>query len=262
MVLINSVILFLRDALPVFVLISLLLAFANFAGRRWYWLGGALLMGLAGSMLLTHQVDNLSEWLEGAGVEVFIFACQLIIYALLLINLQCQFKDYQNAWIATAVLMVGLVLTLDGANFLVYLFSYWSHEQTPMALVMGTILGGTVCMSLAVLLYIGCQHWLASGYPLLCALLMLLWGAGQLSYSLNLLSQVDLLPPMRPVWDTSDWIADNSELGHLLNSLMGYEAAPGLLQIIVYMLAVLLPFIWLYHLNRHAYPTPVVKGEV
>lgn len=260
--LINSVILFLRDALPVFVLISMLLAVANHSHRQISWLWWALVLGLFGSLGLTHAVDNLSELLDGAGVEVFMFSGQVATFLLLLLSLYCQFSHRRRGWRWSAIAIVALVLAMDGANFLVYFFSYWTHEQTPLALIMGTILGGAVCMSVAVLLHILCRQWLAAGYMLPGALLMLMWGAGQLSYALNLLTQVDLLPPMTPIWDTSNWIADNSELGHLLNSLMGYEAAPGLLQLSIYLLAVVLPFSWLYrhvHLSR----SPLAaKGEV
>ncbi|GGO70018.1 hypothetical protein [Bowmanella pacifica] len=260
--LINSVILFLRDALPVFVLVSMLLAVANHSQRQINWLGWALALGLLGSLALTHAVDNLSELLEGAGVEVFIFSCQVAMFALLLVNLHCQFSLRPQGWRWSAIAMVSLVLAMDGANFLVYFFSYWTHEQTPLALIMGTILGGAVCMSVAVLLHILCRQWLAAGYKLPGALLMLMWGAGQLSYALNLLTQVDLLPPMTPIWDTSQWIADNSELGHLLNSLMGYEAAPGLWQLCVYLLAVVLPFSWLYRRVHPSRSPMAAKGEV
>ncbi|GAB3032965.1 FTR1 family protein [Bowmanella dokdonensis] len=250
--LINSIILFLRDALPAFILISVLLAFANQQQRSLMWLGWGTALGFFSAVMLATLVDNLSELAEGAGMELTMILLQCLAYGMILLNLACSVGRQHNArlWQLTAAGAVLLTLTLDGANFLVFFVGFWTHGTSPLALMLGTMMGAAVCISVAVLLYLLCQHWLAGHRVWLCALFLLCWSAGQLVHILPLLAQVDLISPLQAVWDTSQWIADSSEMGHLLHSLFGYEAAPSFWQLVIYLLSALGPFAWLYLSKR------------
>ena len=60
--------------------------------------------------------------------------------------------------------------------------------------------------------------------------LLSLVAAGMLSQAVLLLIQADWLPSHLPLWDTSDWLSENSVTGQLLYALIGYEATPTALQ--------------------------------
>ena len=48
------------------------------------------------------------------------------------------------------------------------------------------------------------------------------------------LTQADWLPAAQPLWDSSYWVSENSITGHVLYSLIGYEATPSGLQVTAY----------------------------
>ncbi|WP_287149792.1 hypothetical protein [Alteromonas sp.] len=56
-----------------------------------------------------------------------------------------------------------------------------------------------------------------------------------------LLEQTDTFPSPRQLWDSSTIISDNSEYGHLLNSLVGYEATPSMSYLLVFFFALIVP---------------------
>ncbi|MDF2177268.1 hypothetical protein P2G88_03300 [Aliiglaciecola sp. CAU 1673] len=242
--LINSIILFLRDALPVFVLASFLLAWSNHTKANHHWLGWGTVLGLSGALILTALVNVISQWQEGAGLELILFCSQSLAY-LFLILIVVDFCRAQHSHPAFALAAFAITVMLNGANLLVYLWGYWAFEETPLALILGTVMGLALCFSLAVLLYLAAYHLLLNGARRAFICLVLLYAAGQLTQAFTLLSQVDLLPSFPSLWDSSAWISDESEVGHLLNSLMGYEEAPGPLQLLVYFLAVGLPLLGL-----------------
>jgi len=64
--------------------------------------------------------------------------------------------------------------------------------------------------------------------------LLSLVAAGMLSQAVLLLIQADWLPSQLPLWDTSEWLSENSVTGQLLYALIGYEATPTALQAFFY----------------------------
>lgn len=252
--LINTVILFLRDALPFFVLLSLLLSMLP-AGLKWISL--SLLAGLAGSLLLLNEIDSVSQLLGGAGMELIFFACHVMVYlsAVSLIYLYLQTAENkletkgQPAILQRiAGLMIATSLIINGASFLIYFVSFWSQADAPQSMLLGTILGLGICISIGVLLYFS-MRWLKQVFGLISVVLALvLYASGQLADAVSLLVQVDWLEHSEGLWDLSSIIQDQSELANLLNALIGYRASPSYHQVGLYVAACILPlmlYCWL-----------------
>jgi high-affinity iron transporter len=65
--------------------------------------------------------------------------------------------------------------------------------------------------------------------------LVLLLAASMASQVARLLIQADLLPSLAtPLWDTSSVLSQNTPLGTILHGLVGYEAQPAGMQVVVY----------------------------
>ena len=75
--LINTVILFLRDALPIFVLLGLLLAQVSMSKTI---LVSALLVGFLCSLVFIQQVDSLGMLFDGAGLEITLWGLHVLLY--------------------------------------------------------------------------------------------------------------------------------------------------------------------------------------
>ena len=96
-------------------------------------------------------------------------------------------------------------------------------------------------MSIAILFYFLLRYADQKIYPAISNHFLLFFIIGQLMHAIILLQQVDILPSSQPLWDSSQFIAENSEFGQLLTVLFGYESTPSFLQLIIYMIAFIIP---------------------
>ncbi|MFT4939611.1 MAG: high-affinity iron transporter [Paraglaciecola sp.] len=247
--LINTVILFLRDVLPLFVLLSLLLAIMPI-GKPW--LSFATLLSLLTCLFFTNQIDFISEKFDGAGMELFFFFCHLLVYLLVWFVGYLQINNCAQSSAKWKIVMSALLIItfiINGTNFLVYFNGFWSQVDAPQSILLGTLLGLGICLSVAVLLHFSLL-WLAKKYGRGSVILaLLLYASGQLTDSLNLLVQIDWLEYSQPIWDLNEIISDQSELGHFLNVLIGYKASPSIHQLSLYLLAFTLPLLAYWRLR-------------
>lgn len=247
--LINTVILFLRDALPILVLIAYLLAHLPTSKS---WLLISLVASAILSLIYNSQIHTIEQWFDGTGIELLIWLSQLLVYLLAVILAaeltfsRCS-KRYIVYWIAG--LMTCLTIVSKGSNFILYFEGYLHQSNVLQSMLLGTFLGLGICLSLAVLLYLT-AHWLKQQFGLWATwLLILVYATGQLVNALPLLVQVDLIDASSTAWSSQSVLSDEFEFGHLFNVLFGYQATPSIFQVIVYVFALSIPLVTFYWLN-------------
>ena len=250
--LINTVILFLRDALPIFVLVVYLYVHLP-ASKLWLlicFLTGALL-----SLIYINQIHIIGQWFDGKGIELSLWIYQIFVYLLALVlgyglhQNQSSNKLYLY-WVAG--LMVSLTLVSKGSNFVLYFDGYLNQSNAIQSMLLGTFLGLGICLSLAILLYLTAQ-WLKQRLgPWSTWLLVLIYVTGQLVNALPLLVQVDVIDASATAWSSQHFVSNEFEFGHLFNVLFGYQAAPSIAQVIVYVFALLIPLAVFYSLKLHS----------
>ncbi|WP_438863124.1 hypothetical protein [Neptunicella sp.] len=245
--LINTVILFLRDVLPVFIVMSLLIAGNESLKLRHQWLILAVPLGVIGAFILVKYIGQISEWFDGAGMEVLLFSLHCSIYLLVLCYGYWRSVDKRNnTWLMMiSTLLMCFVIWVSGANFLVFFLGYWSQVDAAQALVLGSILGLGINLSVAVLLFFAANGLMSRVSVSVQLLMLLIFAVGQLSQASHLLVQIDWLTQTAPLWDSSHLITDGSVTGYFLRSLVGYEAAPSFYQVSLYTAGLFLPiFSW------------------
>jgi high-affinity iron transporter len=254
--LINTVILFLRDALPIFVLVVYL--YVHLPTSR-LWLLICFLTGALLSLIYINQIHIIGQWFDGNGIELSLWLSQLFVY-LLTLGLAYRLSQAQSSnknimyWVAG--IMVNLTLVSKGSNFILYFEGYLNQSNVLQSMLLGTFLGLGICLSLAVLLYLAAQ-WLKQRWgPWATWSLVLVYSTGQLVNALPLLVQVDIIEASATAWTSQDIVSNEFEFGHLFNVLFGYQASPSIAQVIVYVLALLIPlatFYWLKpNLSSHS----------
>jgi len=241
--LINTVILFLRDALPIFILLSLLASLDQIRLRDKMLLVVSLAGGALGALLIVNAVGVLSSMFGGAGMELFHSFIAVLFYLLisclvLMVHTGNVSKFSVNGIVFSVIV---LVTATNGADFLVFLTGYWSQYGAAQSLILGIVLGLGISTSFSILLYFFVGWLLGIGVQRAPHVLLVLFAAGQVGHAVNLLSQVDLITSSPVLWDTSHLVSDSSEWGHLLASLFGYEASPSLVQVLVNAAAAILP---------------------
>lgn len=239
--LINTVVLFLRDVLPIFVLISLLSAHYSLKGL---WLVLPVIIGLVFNTILVEQLHVISNFFDGAGLELSLFTIHLGIYLLalslaLLSSLRSQ-HNIHTLWIATSIIILTFIT--NGTNFVLYFRGYLDQSNALQPMLVGSLLGIGICLSLMTLLYlfaIWLKHHLGIWFT---HFFILVYTSGQLVNSLPLLEQIDYLKISDDAWSTQHIISNQSELGYLFKVLFGYQAVPSINQIILYSCVLILSF--------------------
>lgn len=100
-----------------------------------------------------------------------------------------------------------------------------------------------ICLSIAILLYFILATLTKVFTGNIVYYFILLFGVGQLMQGLQLLEQVDIISSDMDLWSTSYLIAEDSELGYLLTILLGYEATPSVMELLVYLNAIIVPIL-------------------
>jgi high-affinity iron transporter len=250
--LINTVILFLRDALPIFVLVVYL--YVHLPASQ-LWLSLCFVAGALLSLLYINQIHIIGQWFDGKGIELSLWLYQFLVYLLALVLGYGLYRNQPSDkhflyWVAG--LMVSLILVSKGSNFILYFNGYLDQSNAIQSMLLGTFLGLGICFSLATLLYLTAQ-WLKQRLgPWATWLLIHIYVTGQLVNAISLLVQVDFIDASSTAWSSQLFVNNEFELGHLFNVLFGYQATPSIAQVIVYVLALSIPLAFFYWLKLNS----------
>ena len=251
--LINTVILFLRDALPIFIVFVLLLGLFEEKIKPRSWLYFALMLGITLALILLVNINWVSELLDGTGHETLNALLICISYFMLISLVVIANNSGVSIHKLTALLIISGALSVitNGTDFLIFLTGFWSNTDNATSLSLGIILGSGICFSISVLIYF-LIHYLKERFSeKIIQTILILYSAGQLSKVTILLAQADLLPATAIAWNSDVYISDSKELGHLLSSLIGYESSPTYLHVITYLLAIIVPYIYFLKQNSN-----------
>jgi len=260
--LINTVILFLESALPIFIITALLLIrftgvynsqqhnsyLAQLQLNSWLYQGGVL--SLVMIYILSYNMADITQLLSGMGAEIIFAVLGLLIYlccaAMFIKELQQSNNDWKEKQYikqTLALVIIFIVFSLNGTDFNIYLNVLWAQTAQLESLIMGMVLGAGISISIAILLYFILLYFDEKISFNISRYILLLFAVGQLNKATSLLEQVDLLPNGRIVWNSQNILSEDSEFGHFFTALLGYEATPSLMQLSLYVISLLVPII-------------------
>jgi high-affinity iron transporter len=242
--LINSVILVLREALEAALMISVLLAVSRFLQIRLGWIYYAFGIGLAGATIYAQMLGPISELFEGVGQELFnavlqygtFFALAVVAF---LISRQRNSTNKSNTTLPFMMAVaVALAVTREGSEVLIYVSGFVQMNDFLGSVGVGSIAGAAIGFSVGVLFYYLLLA-LDSRPALIISLLLLgLAASGMAAQATGLLIQADWLSVAGPLWNTSAYIAEDSLTGQLLYALVGYEASPSAIEVATYVTSI------------------------
>jgi high-affinity iron transporter len=242
--LINSVVLILREVLEASMLISVLLALSlNMRCRlRWFW--WSLPVAIVGTLAYAASLDLVTDALNGTGQEVANAALQVLVYCFIvgIVWLSAPQDAPSSRRLKLAVLMASAVacaMIREGSEILIYITGFAAVEELRTAVFAGSAIGAGIGLSLGVLLFSSLRALHAPRAKTTALVLLGLIGAGMVMQSTMLLQQVDLLPVGQPVWNSSAIISEQSISGELLYAVFGYESSPSFIQALLYGLSLL-----------------------
>jgi len=243
--LLNSVVIILREVLEAALLMSVFLASARFLQTRNRWAISALVAGAIGAATYGFFLEPVSDLFDGVGQEVCNAILQYGAFTLLaavafqIPRRSNNLESSPTIIVALMALTVMLAITREGAEILVYVSGFWNASDFFSAVALGSIIGACIGFSVGVLIY-----YLLLAQPIMWALptsvlLIHLIAAGMASQATRLLIQADWISAAGPIWDTSSILSEQSLTGQLLYALVGYEASPSGIEVFAYVGSVL-----------------------
>ena len=241
-----------REVLEAALLVGIVSAATKSIPGRNPWLFGGILLGLLGSGLVAAFTDVIGAMASGIGQELF--NALVLGVAILMLAWHNIWMSSHGAAMAAEVrnvgraiqdgrsecsvllVVVGLAVLREGSETVLFLYGIAASADSAASMFSGGLLGLALGVGVGYAVYAGLLKIPMRWFFAITGLLVLLLAAGMASQAARFLIQADLLPSLAsPLWDTSALVSEQSILGMLLHSLMGYESRPAGMQIVFYL---------------------------
>jgi len=236
--LLNAVIIVLREVLEASLLASTFLAISQMLQRDRKWIFFAFSLGLVMGSIYALSISSVSMMFGGAGQEILNASMQTLIYLSLLVFAAAvphQNKPlFRNLTIISLVFAVVLSLSREGSEVLLFITGFIGVPTLFNSVLLGGAVGAGIGLSVGVFFYYLLIHLTPRFGVWLGYVILLLISGSMMSQAVEFMMQADIFSSTAPVWDSSSLISERSISGQLLYALIGYEATPTLSQVIAY----------------------------
>lgn len=242
-----------REVLEAAIIIGIVAAATRDVPGRKRWLAAGLLAGLIGSGIVAASTDVIAEMASGIGQELF----NAIVLGVAVLMLA-----WHNIWMSShgaelaaharnvganiregrsecsiLLIVVGLAVLREGSETVLFLYGVAATDGSGAgAMLTGGLIGMLAGIAVGYTIYAGLLRIPMRWFFAATGALVLLLAAGMASTATRFLIQADLLPSLAaPLWDTSAALPENGLTGMLLHSLIGYDARPAGMQVIIYL---------------------------
>jgi high-affinity iron transporter len=218
---------------------------------RGIWVGIGIGAGVLGAGIVALFAEAISNAFQGSGQELL--NASVLGAAVLMLM-------WHNAWMArhgremaaemtvvgkavtagarplTALaVVVGIAVLREGSEVVLFLYGIVASGTSTSALVLGGLLGVLAGAAFTALTYWGLLAIPPRHIFAVTAVLIALLAAGMAAQAVQFLDAAGLIDVLgRRLWDSSSWLPQDSILGRLLHTLIGYNERPTELQLIAY----------------------------
>lgn len=269
---ISAAIIVFRETLEAALILGIIAAATVGVPGRGRWLTAGVLAGIAGSMVVAGLTEQIANFAEGMGQELFnALVLGVVVVMLAWHNIWMAGhgahmarearqlgRDVQAGKKALPILFVVIALAVlrEGSETALFLYGMAMGSQASwLDMLNGAALGLTGGAVLGLALYQGFLRIPTRWFFAVTSGLILFLAAAMASQVARLLIQSDLLPSLAsPLWDTSGLISNESAVGVLLHTLLGYDANPAGMQVVFYVATALLILLGMRFARRSAQP--------
>jgi high-affinity iron transporter len=253
-VILEAVVIILREVLEASLLISLLLVLSHVLGLGAKWLLPATVIGVLCAIVYARNIAWISAQLDYTGQELLNASLQLMIWAAIALLFTISGTPNANKMTIKGlmIVIVALALTRECSEIFLYVYAFGASAGQWTSILGSGAIGAVTGICIGLLIYLLVlwagvkRNMLTTAYVLLAAVT-----AGIVTQAISLLEQVDLIPSASPLWDSSVILPENSVFGQLLYALLGYEATPSIWHVCTY-LAVIASLLVAYGLPRES----------
>ena len=241
----------LREGIEIALLVTILLGYLRKIEQKqhfreiWIGVGAATLLSLAFGGVL----EITSRELSGRVLEAFegftmLFAVGVLTWMVFWMKRQSAGISYNLRHRIDTALSRGSVFALgvlaftavarEGFETTLFLFA-GSTDTSGTQFVLGGVIGFVIAGAGGIVIYYGAAKLPLKQFFLATGVVVIVLAAGLLSNSLSELQEAAIITDLgsRP-WDFEDSLSMTSTLGKFLHTVVGYEAAPAMAQIVLY----------------------------
>ena len=241
--LLNFIVLVLRETLEASILISLMMVISNHRGLHLRWIFLALPLGLLGALAYATYLPQISEWFDYAGQEVTGATLQFLIYFLVvLLFFILRFRPSKPApqlvWLMIAVVAVAIIR--EGSELVIFFSGFFQGGGHWLNAATSGMIGLAIGMSTGALCYYLLLSCDATKSLWISSILLCLVVAGMVMQGTQLLIQADWLSSNPALWNSNWLLSESSIAGQTAYAIFGYEATPSSTELASYLFAMLL----------------------
>jgi len=236
----------LREVFEIALIISVMLAATRGLAGRAPYIWGGMAAGAAGAGIIAAFTSTISSMADGMGQEILnagilITAAAMIGWTAIWMRVHGRelSQNIKNAasngsmWVLFTI--IALAVFREGAEMV--LFSFGAHAQgtTWFEIGEGAVIGLIGGAIIGTLFYLGMIKLFARHFLSITSTLLTFLAAGLAAKGVYYLAMVGIVPEFGyQLWDSSAFISNESILGESLGVLLGYNATPSGIELIVY----------------------------
>ena len=245
-----------REVIEAGLIVGIVLAATKGVPGRGLFVGYGVAGGVAGACLVAAFAGEIAGLFQGSGQELFNAGILMLAVGML---------GWHNVWMAShgrtiaqemrqvgaavasgqrplaaLAIVCGVAVLREGSEIVLFLYGIAASGGTSaLGMLAGGTLGVLAGACISALMYLGLLTIPARYLFSFTSGLITLLAAGLAAQAVAFLQQagyVDVLTAI--VWDTSWLLADDSVLGRLMHTLIGYTDRPSGAQLVVYVLVI------------------------
>jgi len=242
-----------REVIEAGLIVGIVLAATHGVPRRGRMVGYGVLGGVAGAGLVAAFAGEIASLFAGSGQELFNASVLALAVAML---------TWHNVWMSShgraiardmsamgadvaagrrpplaLVIVVGVAVLREGSEVVLFLYGIAaSGGVSAAAMTLGGVLGVLAGAAVSALLYFGLLTIPTRRLFAVTSGLITLLAAGLASQAIAFLQQAGYFDVLTAtVWNSAWLLREDSMLGRLLHTLIGYSDSPSGLQLLVYL---------------------------
>jgi high-affinity iron transporter len=261
-----------REGLEAALIVAIMLTYLRKVGRpdagRYVWIGAgsavALTIGFVGLLQIIGAEFEYPEKGVFEGVTG-ILAVAMVTYMTFWMSRQGrQMKGHLESGVRASLAeggrwglfsLVFLAVIREGIETGLFLSAATFASSGTQTLV-GGIVGLVIAIAVAVAIYAGGVRLNLGRFFQIAGILLVVFGAAMLRYSVHEFEEVGLIPPMiERIWYTGRELPEGTGIGAVLQALVGYTSKPSLSQLLAFVSYYLIVGIALWRPWRRSTPT-------
>jgi high-affinity iron transporter len=247
----GALIIVFREVIEAGLIIGIVLAVTRGVPGRGRWVSAGVIAAAIGAGLLALFAERIANAFEGAGQELFnagVLGAAVVMLmwhnmwmashgqelAISMANIGKAVTAGQRPLAALAI-VVGLATLREGSEVVLFLYGVVAAGTSTSSLLVGGTLGLALGAAFTALTYYGLLAIPPRYIFAVTSVLIALLAAGMAAQAVQFLDAAGMINVLgQHLWDSSAWLPQDSIVGRMLHTLIGYTDRPTELQLVAY----------------------------